>query len=197
LDATREEDVVLTETQRAVAARRRDHELRAGQRGGAVKGHVLQPGPVGSQWPEAGSLELARDVAGGALRPRGAELRNFIVQGFKRVGVYVDQASYGADRTWQSGELTLGSAIITGNLQGAIDGPGGSWAFDIDGGNPEIADPYNLSSPNFMPSASGIARNRTVPVVQPPNDGFFESVDFIGGVGDTDWTQGWTDFSQG
>jgi hypothetical protein len=129
-------------------------------------------------------------------RGTGAELRNVIVQGFKRVGVYVDQASYGADKTWQSGELTLGSAIITGNLQGAIDGPSGSWAFDIDGGDPEIADPYNLSSPNFMPSASGIARNGTVPVAQPPNDGFFESADFIGGMGDTDWTQGWTDFSQ-
>jgi hypothetical protein len=129
-------------------------------------------------------------------RGTGAELRNVIVQGFKRVGVYVDQASYGADKTWQSGELTLGSAIIAGNLQGAIDGPGGGWAFDIDGGDPEIADAYNLSSPNFMPSATGIARNGLIPVATPPNDGFFESADFIGGMGGTDWTQGWTSYPQ-
>ena len=119
-------------------------------------------------------------------RGTGAELRNVIVQGFKRVGVYVDQASYGADKTWQSGELTLGSAIIAGNLQGAY----------IDGGDPEIADAYNLSSPNFMPSATGIARNGLIPVATPPNDGFFESADFIGGMGGTDWTQGWTSYPQ-
>ncbi|MCG6920369.1 MAG: hypothetical protein LJF15_04680 [Acidobacteria bacterium] len=129
-------------------------------------------------------------------RGTGAELRNFIVQGFKRVGVYVDQGSYGSDKTWLSGELTLGNSIITGNLQGSIDGPSGGWAFDLDGGDPEIADPYNLSSPDFMPSASGIARNGTLPVATPPNDGFFEAVDYIGGMGGTDWTQGWTDFSQ-
>jgi hypothetical protein len=129
-------------------------------------------------------------------RGTGATLRNFIVQGFKRVGVYVDQASYGVDKTWLSGELTLGSAIITGNLQGAVDGPGGGWMFDIDGGDPEIAGAFDLSAPNFMPSATGIARNGVIPVATPPNDGFFEPADFIGGMGGTDWTEGWTNFAQ-
>ena len=64
------------------------------------------------------------------------------------------------------------------------------------GASPELGDPYNLSTPNFMPGASGAARNGSVPVATPPGDGFFESADFIGGMGGTDWTQGWTDFSQ-
>jgi hypothetical protein len=32
--------------------------------------------------------------------------------------------------------------------------------------------------------------------VAPPDDGFFEQVRFLGGMGDIDWTQEWTSFLQ-
>jgi hypothetical protein len=92
----------------------------------------------------------------------------------------------------------MSNSIVSANTQGSFEGEGGRWLNDPtnSGADPEIADPYNLANPNFMPSASGAARNGAVPVAVPPSDGFFEPADYIGAMGDTDWTQGWTDFSQ-
>ena len=134
------------------------------------------------------------DVGMVLRRGTGGEFRNFIVQGFKEIGVEVLDRS----QALVGGQLTMANSIVTGNGQGSFQGEGGRWLNDPtnSGANPEIADPYNLSAPNFMPSSSGSARNGSVPVASPPNDGFFESADFIGAMGDSDWTQGWTDFSQ-
>jgi len=124
----------------------------------------------------------------------GGIFRNFIVQGFKEIGVSVVDVSQGL----VGSELIMTNSIVTGNGQGSFEGDGGQWLNDPSnsGANPQIADPYNLTAPNFMPSAGGAARNGAVPVATPPNDGFFESVDFIGGMGGTDWTQGWTNYTQ-
>jgi len=129
-------------------------------------------------------------------RGTGAYLRNFIIMGFKRVGTFVDVASYGTDETWQSGELSLGNVIYYDNLEGDVDAPGGGWLFNTTHVDPQIAAPYALGAPNFMPAAGGPARNGSVTVEAPPDDGFFESADFIGGMGATDWTSGWTNWAQ-
>jgi hypothetical protein len=132
-------------------------------------------------------------------RGTGGTFRNFIVTGFKNVGVDVrDRSQDLVGGAGSSALLTMGNSIVAGNLQGSFQGEGGAWINDPtnSGADPEIGDPYNLESPNFMPSASGAARNGSVPAATPPSDGFFESADFIGGMGATDWTQGWTDFSQ-
>jgi hypothetical protein len=120
--------------------------------------------------------------------------RNFIVLGFKETGVSVRDRS----QDFAGGILTFESSITHGNGQGDFEGDGGRFLNDPtnSGANPEIADPFNLSAPDFMPAASGPARNGAVPVATPPSDGFFESADFIGAMGGTDWTEGWTDFSQ-
>jgi hypothetical protein len=135
------------------------------------------------------------DVGMVLRRGTGGEFRNFIVQGFKEIGVSVADD---ATTRLVGGELTMANSIVTGNGQGAFAGENGRWLNDPtnSGADPEIADPYNLASPSFMPSASGAARNGSVPVAAPPGDGFFEPVDYIGAMGATDWTQGWTDFSQ-
>ncbi len=134
------------------------------------------------------------DVGMVLRRGTGGQFRNFIVQGFKEVGVSVRDRS----QDLVGGELTMASSIVSGNTQGAFEGDGGQWLNEPtnSGADPELADPYNLSAPDFMPSAGGAARNGSVPVASPPGDGFFEGVDFIGAMGETDWTQGWTDFSQ-
>ena len=59
--------------------------------------------------------------------------------------------------------------------------------------NPLLGAPFNLAAPDFRPAAGSPAVNGTVTVSSPPSDGFFTSVDFIGGVDpDNDWTAGWT-----
>jgi hypothetical protein len=120
--------------------------------------------------------------------------RNMIVLGFKEVGVEVRDRS----QDFVGGMLTFQNSIVHGNAQGDFAGDGGVFLNDPtnSGANPEIADPYNLTAPNFMPAAGGPARNGAVPVATPPSDGFFEPADFIGGMGADDWTAGWADYSQ-
>ena len=51
-----------------------------------------------------------------------------------------------------------------------------------------LVDPYNLSAPNFALSEVGTASAVDASTV----DGWFDATDFVGAVGDTDWTLGWT-----
>jgi hypothetical protein len=122
----------------------------------------------------------------------GGNLRNFVVLGFKRRGVDVRDRSI---ELAQDGTLLFANAIVHGNGQGAFGGYT-SWA-NVSQDNPLLGDPYNLSSPNWQPAAGSPARNGAVPVATPPNDGFFESANFIGAIGATDWTKaGWVTAAQ-
>jgi hypothetical protein len=52
-----------------------------------------------------------------------------------------------------------------------------------------VVDGMNIENPNFKPTGEALTR----PVASPPNDGFFQQVNFIGGVDpNDDWTAGWT-----
>jgi hypothetical protein len=56
--------------------------------------------------------------------------------------------------------------------------------------DPGLMNPYSKTNPNFSPAAGSIALDG---YAQPPNDGFFDQVNFVGGVGPSDnWIQGWT-----
>jgi len=124
----------------------------------------------------------------------GGELRNFIVLGFKRAGVDVRDASI---TQANNGGLTFRNAIVHGNGTGTILGATG-WLADatVSQENPLLGDPYNLAAPNWQPSATGPARSGAIPPATPPNDGFFEPANFIGAIGSTDWTRGWTTSAQ-
>lgn len=122
---------------------------------------------------------------------------NFIVIGFKEQGVNVDHQS--TINQGLSDALFMRSAIIFNNLLGPFDSDAERLArrwVDINLVDPQLGDPYNPAAPNFVPAASGPARNGSIPVVAPPNDGFFEGVDYIGGMGATNWTSGWTTAAQ-
>lgn len=56
--------------------------------------------------------------------------------------------------------------------------------------DPLVQRPFEYSDPDFI-SLFGSPIFRTG-WVNPPDDGFFEQVRFIGAFGDVDWTQGWT-----
>jgi hypothetical protein len=116
-------------------------------------------------------------------------LRNFIVMGFKRSGADVRDASVSQAN---SGALSVSNSIFHANGSGATTY--GAWAttgaiVDV---NPQLGDPYNLAAPNFQPAVASAARSGALAVAQPPGDGFFETVNFIGAVGATNWAAGWT-----
>jgi hypothetical protein len=122
----------------------------------------------------------------------GATLRNFVVLGFKRVGVDVRDRSIDLAK---DGTLSFANAIVHGNGQGSFKGQSG-WA-NVSQDNPLLGDPFNASAPNWQPAAGSPARNGAVAVATPPNDGFFEATNFIGAIGATDWTKaGWTTSAQ-
>jgi hypothetical protein len=62
-----------------------------------------------------------------------------------------------------------------------------------------IAGCSNHDNPNFQPSGTATLAGGQVAPIQPPNDGFFEAVTFIGAVPPApadNWMTGWTSFPQ-
>ncbi len=149
-----------------------------------------------------------------------ATIRNFIVLGFKEASIDIDHtATY--DQV-DNGSLTLGSGIIHGNCvvnrcenqfrpdsdDGRRTDAGKTATMDIVTRSPNVsfvdpmlANPYDMSNPDYRPAAMSPALNGMVaPSMPPMNDTFIETADFIGAVGpsgsgkDT-WWLGWTDFA--
>ncbi len=133
-----------------------------------------------------------------------ATLRNFIVMGFNKGGLDVDHSS--TFNQANSGALSLQNTIFFDNKVG---GSAGNFEMDDDGfdetawatnpqfnnvqTDPMLMAPYDQTSPNFTPESNSPAVNGTVPVASPPADGFFDAVNFIGGVDPANnWLAGWT-----
>jgi hypothetical protein len=57
----------------------------------------------------------------------------------------------------------------------------------------------NHDNPNFQPSGVATLAGGQIAPIQPPNDGFFQAVTFIGAVPPApadNWMTGWTSFPQ-
>jgi hypothetical protein len=57
----------------------------------------------------------------------------------------------------------------------------------------------NHPAPNFQPSSLATLAGGQMAPIQPPNDGFFETVTYIGAVAPApaaNWMDGWTSFPQ-
>jgi hypothetical protein len=135
----------------------------------------------------------ASDVGMVLREGTGGEFRNFIVMGFKEYGVDVRDRS----QELVNNGLSMSHSITWQNRQGDYNGEGGAWRNDptnvrVD---PQLPAPYNTTNPGFQPPASSPARNGSVQVASPPSGDFWEPVNFIGAVGATDWTEGWTDYA--
>ncbi len=139
--------------------------------------------------PESDNGLLIREGAAGVFA-------NFIVTGFNKVGLDINnEATYAQVK---SGKLVVKNSIFfengKGNFSDEKDDDGFDEArFAADNGNketdPGLVDPFNKSAPDFTPGAEANA----VAPASPPADGFFEQVDFIGGVSPSNnWTIGWT-----
>lgn len=137
--------------------------------------------------PESDNGMLVREGAAGMYA-------NFIVTGFNKVGLDVNNES--THKQADDGNLVIKNSIFfengKANFGDEKDDDGfdeAAWAKGLDNfeTDPKLADAFNKDNPNFT---SGTTDGTPA---SPPSDGFFEAVNFIGGVSPSNnWTQGWT-----
>lgn len=129
------------------------------------------------------------------------QFRNFIVMGFKNVGLEVrDQATFAG---FQAGTLALRSFLFFNNRNndpniaaGATrDAVTASGVKIMEGVDPLLADPFDQVAPDFRPQAGSpalVAANAEPPFA---NDTFFVTANFLGAFdANNDWTLGWTNW---
>ena len=143
--------------------------------------------------PESDNGMLIREGAAGMYA-------NFIVTGFNKVGLDINNEATHAQA--DAGKLVVKNSIFfengKGNFGDEKDDDGfDEAAFAAANGNketdPNLASPFSKSAPDFTP---GVGANAVSPAA-PPADGFFEPVNFIGGVSPSNnWTSGWTTSAQ-
>lgn len=143
--------------------------------------------------PESDNGMLIREGAAGTFA-------NFIVTGFNKMGLDINNEATHAQA--ESGALVVKNSIFfkngKGNFGDEKDDDGfdeADWAGSNDNHekDPNLAAPFNKSTPDFTPGAGAAA----VAPAKPPADGFFEQVNFIGGVSPSNnWTTGWTTSAQ-
>jgi hypothetical protein len=140
------------------------------------------------------------------------KLFNVIGMNFTDRGPIVDGNA--AKAQWVSGSLKVANSIFFNNPDtGIVDYMGPARA---DGGitdnmfnevteftapslanrlvDPKFVDPSNIAAPNFALQAGSPALTGAA---VPPSDGFFDATaTFVGAVGSTDWTLGWTAYPE-
>jgi hypothetical protein len=148
----------------------------------------------------------------GGESPRGANIRrgtaftirNFLVTGFKSVGFQIADANTLAQV--DAGVSQLGAGVSWGmptNMHASVMTYVGNGRFPnvrvgVDPGVSTTAC-ANHEHPNFQPSSIATLAGGQMAPIQPPNDGFFDAVTFIGAVPPApaaNWMDGWTDFPQ-
>jgi hypothetical protein len=144
----------------------------------------------------------------GALLRRGTagELRNFVIQGFKNVGLEVNGSSSLREAT--SGNLRVSNGVIfnTG-ANGTTYAPATTLALFANGTFPNVRlgqDPgvgncFDHENPVWQPTSTATLAGGQLAPATPPNDGFFEVTTHVGAVPPPpadDWTRGWTAFPQ-
>ena len=158
--------------------------------------------PSNARGPESDIGMLLREGTAGRLG-------NFVVTGFKEIGLELDHAA-----TFQqanSGALSIRNGVFYQNGVNFSDDSAedprppfttAQWAgrsTAIFEGNPLLRKPFNPRRPDFRPADNSPLVDGTLPVATPPNDGFFEAVPFIGALSNVaaeNWTQGWTNYKQ-
>jgi hypothetical protein len=134
-------------------------------------------------------------------RGTGGELRNFVVTGFKNVGVRItDAATY---EQYSQGQLDLQGFIlfnnnsgtnISGTTRDALTGKGLGNLRVLDQQDPLLEAPFSVTAPDFRPNAGSPALD-AANVAPKFGDAFFETANYVGAFdGTTDWMAGWTKF---
>jgi hypothetical protein len=130
-------------------------------------------------------------------------IRNFLITGFRTGFQISDNATLAQVN---NGTSQMGSGVSYGNLTNMHssvttfinNGRFPNVVVGQDGGVPTAAC-ANQASPNFQPTSVATLAGGQLAPIQPPNDGFFEAVTFIGAVPPqpaANWMSGWTSFPQ-
>jgi hypothetical protein len=149
----------------------------------------------------------------GAEGPRAANirrgtaltLRNFLITGFKTTGLQLETTN-----TATTGQVDNGTTQIGGGAIWGIPTPAHSSVtpFIASGRFPDVRlnvdgglspDCFRHDNPNFQPTSIATLAGGQMAPIQPPGDGFFEAVTFVGAVAPPpadDWTTGWTAYPQ-
>jgi hypothetical protein len=140
-----------------------------------------------------------------ALFRRGTAVtfRNFVILGSKTLGIQIDGGAT-LDQV-ANGTTQIGAGVVAGPatpLHGSVAPFVSNNRFpdvrvNVDTGISTSAC-SNHEAPNFRPAFASPAGGQMAPI-QPPNDGFFETVTFIGAVPPApadNWMDGWTSFPQ-
>ena len=139
-------------------------------------------------------------------------IRNFLVTGFKTTGFQISDAAtlaqvnngvsqMGAGVAWNIRNSTTGVAGVA--MHSSVtpfitSGRFPNVRLDVDPGV-STTGCSNHANPNFQPSGIATLAGGQLAPIQPPNDGFFDAVTFIGAVPpapSANWMDGWTSFPQ-
>ena len=150
----------------------------------------------------------------GGESPRAANLRrgtaftirNFLITGFKTVGFQIETTNTATTGQVENGTSQMGAGVAWGmptNMHASVTTYINSGRFPnirmgVDPGVSTTAC-SNHAAPNFQPSGIATLAGGQLAPIQPPNDGFFEAVTFIGAVPPApaaNWMDGWTSFPQ-
>jgi hypothetical protein len=141
-------------------------------------------------------------------------IRNFLITGFKTSGPQVETSNTATTAQIDNGTTQMGSGVIW-NIGDTSTGVAGTAvhasisSYVNSGRFPNVrsnVDPglstagcASHDNPNFQPSGVATLAGGQLAPIQPPNDGFFEAVTFIGAVPPApadNWMTGWTSFPQ-
>lgn len=136
-------------------------------------------------------------------RGTAVTFRNFLITGSRNLGMQIDGTATLEQVT--NGTTQIGSGVIWGvatPLHASAQPFVASGRFpnvrvNVDGGL--SSDCFNHPEPNFQPTSAATLAGGQLAPIQPPNDGFFQTVTFIGAVPPApqdDWTTGWTSYPQ-
>ena len=151
--------------------------------------------------------EGAESVRAANLR-RGTAftIRNFLITGFKTTGFQIETTNTATTGQVDNGTTQMGAGVSWGiptPMHASVTTYITSGRFPNIRTNVEpgvsTAGCSNHVNPNFQPSSIATLAGGQLAPIQPPNDGFFEAVTFIGAVPPApadDWTRGWTAFPQ-
>lgn len=136
-------------------------------------------------------------------RGTAVTFRNFLIAGSRTLGMQIDGTAT-LDQV-NTGVTQIGAGVIWGSatpLHASVqpfvaNGRFPSVRTGVDGGlSPQC---YVHQAPNFQPTSVATLAGGQLAPIQPPNDGFFQTVTFIGAVPpppQDDWTTGWTAYPQ-
>ena len=144
-------------------------------------------------------------------------IRNFLITGFKTTGFQIETTNTATTGQVDNGTSQMGAGV-SWNVRNATTGVSGAamhasvTTYITSGRFPNIrttatdaevglstAGCAQHDNPNFQPTGVATLAGGQIAPIQPPNDGFFEAVTFIGAVPPApadNWMTGWTSFPQ-